>query len=135
MASSDQADLQGHNRRLRLRIAELEEQLGRFHRPSENVEDSPLVTVIRQLMADAPVGFAFLNTDFRYEVVNRRLAEMNGVPAALHIGRTVEEILPHLAFQTRRAFRKVIATGKPVLDVQFSGETGPYGTGPKAGIR
>src|SRR6185436_15580381 len=108
------------SQRLRARVAQLEEELSRF-RSSSGPEDS-VVTLIRRLMEDAPVGFAFLNTNFRYEVVNDRLAKMNGVPAFAHIGRTVEEIAPHMAAQLRPAFDKVLATGKPLLDMELTTE-------------
>ncbi len=40
----------------------------------------------------APVGLCFLDTKLRYVSINRRLAEMNRVPVAAHLGRTVAEI-------------------------------------------
>src|SRR4051812_45517099 len=86
--------------RLRSRVAHLEEELSQIRSSVASRE----VTLIRRLMEDAPVGFAFLNSDFRYEVVNHKLAEMNGAPAASHIGRTVDEIVPQTAAEARRAF-------------------------------
>ena len=44
----------------------------------------------------APVGLALLDPHVRYVRVNDRLAEINGVPAADHPGRTVGELLPDL---------------------------------------
>jgi EAL domain-containing protein (putative c-di-GMP-specific phosphodiesterase class I) len=44
----------------------------------------------------APVGLCFLDENLRYVSLNRRLAEMNGAPAAKHIGRTMQEMLPKL---------------------------------------
>ena len=107
------------NQKLRSRIAELEAELARLRR--SNPAEDPAVTVIRQLMEDAPVAFAFLNTEFRYEVVNRKLAEMNGVPAASHIGHTVDEIVPEVAAAARRVFDRVMTTGQALLDVEFKG--------------
>jgi PAS domain S-box-containing protein len=43
----------------------------------------------------APVGLCFLDHKLRYINLNQRLAEMNGVSIASHIGRTVEEVYPH----------------------------------------
>jgi PAS domain S-box-containing protein len=42
----------------------------------------------------APVGLCFLDQKFRYISLNQRLAEMNGIPAKSHIGRSVQEMLP-----------------------------------------
>jgi PAS domain S-box-containing protein len=42
----------------------------------------------------APVGLCFLDRNLRYVSLNRRLAEMNGVSVACHLGKTVKEIIP-----------------------------------------
>ena len=39
------------------------------------------------------VGLCILDSDLRYLAINQALAEMNGVPAEKHLGRTVREIL------------------------------------------
>ena len=44
----------------------------------------------------APVGLAVLDRDFRYRMVNAAIADINGVAAAEHIGRTPREIVPPL---------------------------------------
>ena len=41
------------------------------------------------IYASAPVGLCALDRDLRYLRINDRLAEINGIPAAEHIGRTV----------------------------------------------
>lgn len=45
----------------------------------------------------APVGLCFLDRKMRYVSLNKRLAELNGVPATAHLGRTVAEVIPHVA--------------------------------------
>jgi PAS domain S-box-containing protein len=42
----------------------------------------------------APVGLCFLDCKLRYVNLNRRLAEMNGLPVKAHLGRTVKELYP-----------------------------------------
>ena len=42
----------------------------------------------------APIGLAVLDTDLRYQRVNRLLAAINGVSPEGHIGRTVADIAP-----------------------------------------
>jgi PAS domain S-box-containing protein len=103
----------GDVRRLRMRILELEQEVSQLR-------GSHTIALIRQLMEDAPVGFAFFDPEFRYQVVNRRLAEINGTAAALHIGRTLEEIVPDLAAQARSAIRQVMETGRPVPDLEMT---------------
>ncbi len=42
----------------------------------------------------APVGLNFLDRNLCYVSINRRLAEMNGLPVADHLGRSVQEMYP-----------------------------------------
>ena len=75
------------------------------------------------LVTAAPIGQGFLDTDFRYVRVNDALAEINGVPAIDHIGRTVREVLPALAADIEAALEEVLATGEAIVDLQIVGET------------
>jgi PAS domain-containing protein len=43
----------------------------------------------------APVGLCFMDRQFRYLSVNERLSRMSGLPVAVHLGRTVEDLYPH----------------------------------------
>jgi PAS domain S-box-containing protein/putative nucleotidyltransferase with HDIG domain len=72
---------------------------------------------------NAPIGLAVLDADLRYLRINNLLAEMNGIPAAEHLGKTVKEIVPALEEQARKVVSEIIKTGKPVTDIEFSGET------------
>jgi PAS domain S-box-containing protein len=86
-------------------------------------QDSQAVALLQNLLNNAPVGFALFDTNLRYLLVSKHLAELNGVPAAAHIGRRVDEVVPSLTDQARRAFDEVIRTGKAVSNLEFSGET------------
>ena len=72
---------------------------------------------------DAPIGLAFVDTQLRYISINDYLAEINGQPAAAHLGRTVRQVLPHLADTIEPLYRRVIETGQPVVDVEIRGLT------------
>src|SRR5580698_6731323 len=39
------------------------------------------------------VGLGIIDADFRFLAVNHVLAEINGIPAAAHVGRSVREVL------------------------------------------
>ena len=58
----------------------------------------------------APVGIALLDTRVRYVRVNDRLAEINGVPAAEHAGRTVGDLLPDLPAAVQADVERVART-------------------------
>ena len=116
------------NRQLRARVSELEEELVRARRLLENAEASlnarsEPIAMLRHSMDQAPIGFALYTDELRYQVVNKVLAEMNGLPAADHIGRTVEEVVPHRAAQLREAFRLVNEMRGPLLNREVSYET------------
>lgn len=71
----------------------------------------------------APVGLCLLDPECRFIRINEKLAEINGLPAAEHIGRTVLEIVPELAESLKPLLHTVYHTGQPVLNVEISGET------------
>jgi PAS domain S-box-containing protein len=56
----------------------------------------------------APVGLASVDRDLRYLSVNGTLAEMNGVPAPAHVGRTIREIAPTMADEIESLIRTSI---------------------------
>lgn len=71
----------------------------------------------------APVGLAVLDAEGRFLRINARLAEINGLPAEAHLGRTSREILPGLADAAEELLRRVLTTGEPVLGFEIEGET------------
>ncbi|MGV0102433.1 PAS domain S-box protein [Nostoc sp. DSM 114160] len=72
---------------------------------------------------NAPVGITILDRELRYSLINEALAEINGIPAAEHIGKTPWEIVPDIAPKQKQLFRHVLTTGEPILDLEISGET------------
>jgi two-component system, cell cycle sensor histidine kinase and response regulator CckA len=112
---------------LRAQVAELEEEVGKLRgsneEPGENREGNDQeMALLHALMDNAPVGFLFFGTDSRFRIVNRRLAELNGLPPEWGVGCTLEEVVPDLAPRAHQVLRHVIDTGKPVLDLEFSCE-------------
>jgi PAS domain S-box-containing protein len=82
-----------------------------------------LLALLDALFAEAPVGLAFFDLELRYVRVNERLAEINGVPAADHIGRTVDDVLPEMDARVTEGFRRVLETSEPIVDVEVVGAT------------
>lgn len=72
---------------------------------------------------DAPVGLAVIGVDFRYQRINARLAQMNGVPVEAHLGRTIREVVPKLADIGEGLVRQVAETGRPIINHEIEGET------------
>ena len=76
-----------------------------------------------ECFAAAPAGLAVLDEELQYVQINQTLAEINGLPVQDHIGRTPRELLPQLAPILEPVMRKVLTTGKPVQNIELSGET------------
>jgi PAS domain S-box-containing protein len=60
------------------------------------------------------VGLGILDTELRYIALNHALAEINGVPAPDHLGKSVREILGDFAGTVESEFQRVLSTGDPV---------------------
>ncbi len=74
-------------------------------------------------ISSAPVGLTVLDGKLHFTLVNQALAQMNGIQAAAHIGKTVWEIIPDLARKLEPIFQHVLTMGEPILDVEIDGET------------
>jgi PAS domain S-box-containing protein len=78
---------------------------------------------IEAIYQTAPIGLTILDPDLRYERINHRLAEINGISTEDHIGRTVRDIVPTLADENEPLLQSVLTTGEPLLNIEISGET------------
>lgn len=96
-------------RNARMRVAELFEQ---------NRVTSAL---LESILKNAPVGFALFNDRYEYVHVNPALAELNGLPAEEHIGRTVADILPENWKDVIEVLKHVFNTREPVQTVEVTG--------------
>ncbi|MBE9121140.1 PAS domain-containing protein [Tychonema sp. LEGE 07199] len=77
---------------------------------------------IEAIYASAPIGLCFIDTDLRFVRINDRLAEINGIPAAAHIGKTLREILPEMADNLEPLYRQVIQTKIPIAQLEVIGK-------------
>jgi PAS domain S-box-containing protein len=101
--------------------AELQSALLRVVHNEQQVRKE--LTEIEALYATAPVGLCVLDNTLRYVRVNQRLAEINGLEVADHIGRTVAEVLPDLAPTAEPVLRRVLESGEPLMNIELSGMT------------
>ena len=84
------------------------------------------LTLLETMQANVPIGFAFVDREFRYVRVNEMLAAINGRSVEEHLGRTVVEVVPDLWPQIGSVYDRVLKTGEPVMNIELSGETSAY---------
>jgi PAS domain S-box-containing protein len=80
-------------------------------------------SVLDTLIDQAPVGFAYFDTELRYVQVNRALCAINGLTEEEHLGRRVPEILPDVGGELDAALARVLATGESLVDLEVTGTT------------
>jgi PAS domain S-box-containing protein len=69
------------------------------------------------LLHEAPIGFAFFDTDLCFRRINSTLARLHGMAAENHLGRPPAQVWPaDLAARAQAALRRVLSTGQPVLE-------------------
>lgn len=82
------------------------------------------LALLDSMLANAPIGFAFFDRRCRFVRVNRFFAELNGMGVGRYLGRTVPELLPSpVAHQLEDALIQVFESGKPLQNLELSGET------------
>jgi len=84
-------------------------------------ESKAVLNEIEQIYRYAPVGFCFMDTNYRYTRMNEHLAEMSGVTVDAALGRTLREVVPHLADDIIAMHRPIFERGEPVLNAEAHG--------------
>jgi diguanylate cyclase (GGDEF)-like protein/PAS domain S-box-containing protein len=84
-------------------------------------ESKAVLNEIEQIYRYAPVGLCFMDTNYRYTRMNEHLAEMSGVTVDAALGRTLREVVPHLADDIIAMHRPIFERGEPVLNAEAHG--------------
>ncbi|WP_137175978.1 response regulator [Massilia sp. HP4] len=105
------AELQEHRRGLETLVAERTQELERSKAQLETV------------YASIPVGLCFMDTSLRMVMVNDYLADINGRPSREHAGRTLPELLGPRGEELETNYRRVIGTGRPLVEVEATTDT------------
>jgi len=79
------------------------------------------LALLDTVIDSAPIGLAFMDAEFRYRRINATLAQINGRPAADHIGRRARDLFPSGAAVWEPFWRQVIETGKPIVGLEIGG--------------
>jgi PAS domain S-box-containing protein len=78
---------------------------------------------LESLLTSAPLGVAFFDRSHRYLRINDTLADINGLPVASHLGRTLEEVLPDMPPAVGGVIDTVFEAGLPLGNFETSGMT------------
>ena len=85
-------------------------------------ETAESLSLLEALQSTSPVGFGFVDRDFRWRRMNETLAAYNGAPIVEQLGRSVAETAPDLWSELESTYRQVLETGEPVMNVQVQGQ-------------
>jgi PAS domain S-box-containing protein len=78
-----------------------------------------LAALLDSALSSSPVGFAFFDCELRYLRVNATYADMMGESPQDHIGQSLSDLAPHIARQVEPRLRRVLASGEPLLNVEY----------------
>jgi formate hydrogenlyase transcriptional activator len=76
--------------------------------------------LITAYFSSSTLGLCVLDAGFHYLAINNTLAEMNRLPPAEHMGKTVRDVLGDFADQVEPNLQRVLTTGRPVLNLELS---------------
>lgn len=85
------------------------------------------LTLMEAMQSGAPVGFAFVDTDFRVVQMNQTLAEINGSPAQKQVGKTIAELVPDVWAQMQPVYERVLSSGRPEVNLEVERQRGEDG--------
>jgi len=100
-------------------FAEIEDR----HRLQESLRDAEResaesLSLPETLQSSAPVGFGFVDREFRIVRINQALADTNRIPIEQQLGRTVEELIPSLWPVLGPVYRRVLERGEPAVNME-----------------
>ncbi|MGZ8758668.1 MAG: PAS domain S-box protein [Aeromicrobium sp.] len=86
-----------------------------------NRETTETLTLLDTLLSEAPVGFGFVDRDFRIMRMNEKLAAANGSTVAAQLGQRVAAVVPELWPKLEPFYRHALDSGEALVDVEVDG--------------
>ena len=87
-------------------------------------EANQTAALLDTLQSSAPIGFLFVDREFRYVRVNEKVAAIHGSRSVEeHLGRVVADVVPKLWVQLESSYKSVLQTGVAVSNIELSGPT------------
>jgi PAS domain S-box-containing protein len=83
------------------------------------------LSLLDSMLANAPIGLAFVDDSGRVVRVNQIFADLTGVSVSRHLGRTLADLLPKaVAAEIEGAVKRVFLSEEPVRNLELNGEGG-----------
>ena len=83
------------------------------------------LSLLDSMLANAPIGLAFVDHNGRVVRVNQIFADLTGVSVSHHLGRTLPDLLPQtVATEMEGAVQRVFSKDEPVRNLELNGEGG-----------
>lgn len=109
---------------------EIGELIEAFNRMVASIEEqraglNDTLSLLDSMLANAPIGLAFVDSECRFVRVNQVFADMTGSPLNRHLGRTLQELLPkQVARSLETTVQRVFAQEAPVRNLEINGTSG-----------
>jgi PAS domain S-box-containing protein len=83
------------------------------------------LSLLDSMLANAPIGLAFVDRNCRFVRVNQVFADLTGLTVSRHLGRTLTDLLPaSVAKQVENAVQHVFLSEEPVRNTELNGVGG-----------
>ncbi|MGD0738686.1 MAG: ATP-binding protein [Terracidiphilus sp.] len=83
------------------------------------------LSLLDSMLANAPIGLAFVDRNCRFVRVNQIFADLTGVTVSRHLGRTLTDLLPTLVAEgVEDAVQHVFSSEEPVRNLELNGVGG-----------
>lgn len=83
------------------------------------------LSLLDSMLANAPIGLAFVDRSGRFVRVNQVFGDLTGVTVSRHLGRTLRDLLPQsVANDMEEAVQRVFSSEEPVRNLELNGEGG-----------
>jgi PAS domain S-box-containing protein len=84
------------------------------------------LALLEAIYEGVPCFIACLDRELRYMSLNKRLADLNGYPVEETLGRSMEEVIPHVYKRTEKYLRRALQ-GESIADVEIFREAHEHG--------
>ena len=101
------------------RAAEWPQIIG-LSRPLEGLSEPE--QLLAAFFASSSIGLSIIDAQLNYLAINKALADMNGLPAEVHLGKSVREVLGSAADAIEPILHRVVLTGKGAMNVELTAQ-------------